>query len=55
MPPNTVAVAVRRLRERLRTLVCAELADTLPPGSDVAAELEWLRQSLREAGDEALS
>jgi RNA polymerase sigma-70 factor (ECF subfamily) len=55
MPPNTVAVAVRRLRERLRTLVRAELADTLPPGSDVAAELEWLRQSLREAGDEALS
>jgi RNA polymerase sigma-70 factor (ECF subfamily) len=55
MPPNTVAVAVRRLRERLRTLVRAELADTLPPGSDVAAELEWLRRSLREAGDEALS
>jgi RNA polymerase sigma-70 factor (ECF subfamily) len=55
MPPNTVAVAVKRLRERLRTLVRTELADTLPPGSDVAAELEWLRQALREAGDDVLS
>jgi RNA polymerase sigma factor (sigma-70 family) len=55
MPPNTVAVAVRRLRERLRVLVRAELADTLPPGSDVAAELEWLRQSLGESADAALS
>jgi RNA polymerase sigma factor (sigma-70 family) len=55
MPPNTVAVAVRRLRERLRALVRAELADTLPPTSDVAAELEWLRSSLRDAGNETLS
>lgn len=48
MPANTVAVAVKRLRERLRALVQQELADTLPPGSDLAAELDWLRQSLRE-------
>lgn len=55
MPPNTVAVAVRRLRERLRVLVRAELADTLPPASDVAAELEWLRQSLSDTLDRRLS
>lgn len=48
MPANTVAVAVKRLRERLRALVQQELADTLPPGSDLAAELDWLRQSLRQ-------
>jgi DNA-directed RNA polymerase specialized sigma24 family protein len=55
MAPNTVAVAVRRLRERLRVLVRAELADTLPPDSDLAAELEWLRCALRETPDDALS
>jgi RNA polymerase sigma factor (sigma-70 family) len=47
MPANTVAVAVKRLRERLRSLVQQELADTLPPGADLAAELEWLRRALR--------
>ncbi len=47
MPANTVAVAVRRLRERLRVLVRHELADTLPPGADLDAELAWLRQALR--------
>ncbi|MBS0456705.1 MAG: sigma-70 family RNA polymerase sigma factor [Proteobacteria bacterium] len=47
MPANTVAVAVRRLRERLRQLVRSELADTLPPGTDLDAELQWLRQALR--------
>lgn len=48
MPANTIAVAVKRLRERLRAQVQQELADTLPPGSDLAAELDWLRQSLRQ-------
>ena len=45
---NTVAVAVKRLRARLRALVEQELADTLPPGSDLGAELDWLRQALRQ-------
>ena len=48
MPPNTVAVAVRRLRERLRALVRRELADTLPPSADIEAEMHWLRQALRD-------
>ena len=48
MPPNTVAVAVKRLRERLRTLVRQELADTLPPASDLETEMDWLRQALRQ-------
>lgn len=48
MPANTVAVAVRRLRERLRALVRRELADTLPPGADIDAELHWLRQALKD-------
>lgn len=47
LPANTVAVAVKRLRERLRALVQRELADTLPPGADLKAEMEWLRQALR--------
>lgn len=45
--PNSVAVAVRRLRERLRAVVRRELADTLPPGADAELELEWLKQALR--------
>jgi RNA polymerase sigma factor (sigma-70 family) len=49
MPANTVAVAVKRLRARLRSLIEAELADTLPPGSDVVAELDCLREALRQA------
>ena len=47
MPANTVAVAVKRLRERLRMLVRHELADTLPPDADVGAELSWLKQALK--------
>jgi RNA polymerase sigma-70 factor (ECF subfamily) len=47
MSPNHVAVAVKRLRERLRALVRRELADTLPVGADVDAELAWLRAALR--------
>lgn len=47
MPANTVAVAVRRLRERLRALIRRELVDTLAPGADVEAELAWLRRVLQ--------
>jgi RNA polymerase sigma factor (sigma-70 family) len=47
LPRNTVAVAVRRLRERLRALVRRELADTLVAGADLDAEFEWFRQALR--------
>lgn len=49
MAPNTVAVAVKRLRERLRAQVRAELADTLPPGADLDAEFAALKRAL--AGD----
>lgn len=48
MPANTVAVAVRRLRERQRALVRRELADTLPPSADIDVEMHWLRQALRD-------
>jgi DNA-directed RNA polymerase specialized sigma24 family protein len=44
---NTVAVAVKRLRERLRALVRRELADSLAPDADIDAELEWLKRALR--------
>jgi RNA polymerase sigma-70 factor (ECF subfamily) len=47
MPTNSVAVAVKRLRERLRAQVRHELADTLPPGADLDAEVEWLKRALR--------
>ena len=43
---NTVAVAVHRLRERLRELVRAELADTVTEAAEVEAELDALRQVL---------
>jgi DNA-directed RNA polymerase specialized sigma24 family protein len=48
MPANSVAVAVKRLRERLRAQVQQELADTLAPGSDPAAEMDRLREALRK-------
>jgi len=48
MPANTVAVAVKRLRERLRNQVRHELEDTLVPGADLDAELEWLKRALRK-------
>lgn len=47
MPPNSVAVAVKRLRERLRTQLRHELADSLGPQASVEAELAWLKQALR--------
>ena len=43
---NTVAVAVHRLRHRLRTLVCEELAHTAADDDDLEQELEELRHSL---------
>jgi RNA polymerase sigma factor (sigma-70 family) len=49
MPANSVAVAVKRLRERLRAQVQQELVDTLAPGSDAAAEMDRLREALRKA------
>ncbi len=43
---NTVAVAVHRLRHRLRALVCDELAHTAADDEDLEQELEELRHSL---------
>lgn len=43
---NTVAVAVHRLRHRLRALVCEELAHTAADDDDLEQELEELRHSL---------
>jgi RNA polymerase sigma factor (sigma-70 family) len=47
IPANTIAVAVRRMRERLRALVRRELADTLPPAADLETEMQWLKRALR--------
>lgn len=47
MSPNHVAVAVKRLRDRLRALAKHELTDTLAPGADVESELLWLKRALR--------
>ena len=48
---------MERLRAELRPnlvfvleLVRRELADTLPPGADLDAELRWLKQALRPDG-----
>jgi RNA polymerase sigma-70 factor (ECF subfamily) len=46
MRRNTLAVAVHRMRERLRELVRAELADTVTEAREVEAELGALRQVL---------
>jgi hypothetical protein len=43
MRPNTLAVAVHRLRERFRALVRAELAQTATTAEQVEAELALLR------------
>ena len=43
---NTLAVAVHRLRNRLRELVCEELADTAADNEDLERELEELRHCL---------
>ena len=44
---NTIAAAVRRMREEFRTLLRQEVADTLAPGEDLQDELRYL---LRLAG-----
>lgn len=49
MPANTVAVAVKRLRQGFAAQVRRELADTLIKGASVDAELEWLKQALRHS------
>lgn len=46
MRPNTLAVAVHRLRQRLRACVRAELAQTVGCDDDVEAELQVLRGAL---------
>lgn len=43
---NTIAVAVHRLRNRLRELVCAELAETAADEDNLDRELEDLRHCL---------
>jgi RNA polymerase sigma-70 factor (ECF subfamily) len=46
MRRNTLAVAVHRLRSRLRQLVCQELGATAADGDDLEAEMAQLRRSL---------
>lgn len=46
MRRNTLAVAVHRMRGRLRELVCRELAETAADGADLEIELGQLRNSL---------
>jgi RNA polymerase sigma-70 factor (ECF subfamily) len=46
MRRNTLAVAVHRMRNRLRELVCRELADTAADNDDLELELTQLRHSL---------
>jgi len=46
MRRNTLAVAVHRMRQRLRELVCRELAQTAADDGDLEQELEDLRHCL---------
>jgi RNA polymerase sigma-70 factor (ECF subfamily) len=46
MRRNTLAVAVHRMRNRLRELVLEELADTAADNDDLEAEMTQLRNSL---------
>jgi len=46
MRRNTLAVAVHRMRSRLRELVLQELADTAADNADLEAEMTQLRNSL---------
>jgi DNA-directed RNA polymerase specialized sigma24 family protein len=48
MRPNTFAVAVSRLRQRLRAAVRREVADTTGGLEGIEAELHWLRAALRD-------
>lgn len=50
MRPNTLAVAVHRLRARLRELVRAELAETVADDADVVDEMRALRSVLGGPG-----
>ena len=47
VPANTVAVTVRRLRQRYRDLVRAEIAGTLAQPADVDAEMRHLLEAVR--------
>jgi RNA polymerase sigma-70 factor (ECF subfamily) len=47
VPANTLAVQVRRWRERLNALIRAELSDTVSSPAQVDAELEALQRALR--------
>ena len=47
VPANTVAATVRRLRQRYRELVRAEIAETLGQPADVDAEMGHLLDALR--------
>jgi hypothetical protein len=46
MRRNTLAVAVHRMRSRLRELVYRELAETAADGGDLEREFDELRNSL---------
>ncbi len=48
LPPATVRTHVRRLRERFRAALRAEVARTLPAAGDVDEELRHLRRALGE-------
>jgi RNA polymerase sigma-70 factor (ECF subfamily) len=50
---NTLAVAVHRLRLRLRELIRAELATCAPDGDDVEREMQELRAALAPLPDAA--
>ncbi|QNP39823.1 RNA polymerase sigma factor [Lysobacter solisilvae (ex Woo and Kim 2020)] len=51
MRANTIAVAVHRLRARLRELVREEVADTCSSPEEVEAELHDLRDTLKHIDD----
>lgn len=50
LPANTIAVQVKRLRERLQTLIRAELLDTLSDPKLLDAELRALKAALVDPG-----
>jgi DNA-directed RNA polymerase specialized sigma24 family protein len=49
MRRNTLAVAIHRMRQRLRELVCEELADTLAEADQLEPEMDTLQQALSRA------
>jgi len=46
MPPNTIAVTVRRFSERLNQLIRLELAETVSHVGEVDREMRDLRAAL---------